>query len=111
MNNIYEAEKSEPETTFEHTIKQIKDTIKEIKYKHLKIIASTGTNLSAIISFDKNFDPLNMKKIFKATQFEPELTFENNINEIKANSLKSITSIDVNVSVTTLNKPICLLNI
>ena len=38
-------------------------------------------------------------------QFQPEPTFENAIYKIKANSLKNITSIDMNVSAITSNKP------
>ena len=38
-------------------------------------------------------------------KIEPEPTFEKSINEIKANHLKSIASIDMNVSAITSNKP------
>ena len=45
MNNSFEAEKFDPDPTFE-------DTINEIKDNHLKIIASAATNKPAITSFD-----------------------------------------------------------
>ena len=41
----------------------------------------------------------------KVEKFEPEPTFEKTINEIKTNYLKNITSIDMNVSAITLDKP------
>ena len=97
MNSIIEVEKFEPEPTFEKTINEIKDN-------HLKSIASFATNPSAIKSFHENFDPICIKNSFEAAKFEPEPTFEKTINEIKANSLKSITSIDMNVSAITSNK-------
>ena len=37
----------------------------------MKSIASTAMNLSAIKSFDKNFDPIFMKNSFDAKKFEP----------------------------------------
>ena len=46
-----------------------------------------------------------MNNIFEAATFKPEPTFEKTINDIKADNLKSITSIDMNVSAITLNKP------
>ena len=98
MNNSFEAEKFEPEPTFENTIN-------EIKYDHLESIASAATNPSDITSFGDNYDPLCINNIFEAAKFEPEPTFENTINEIKANHFKSITSIDMNVSAITSNKP------
>ena len=36
-----------------------------------------------------------MNIIIEVEMFEPEPTFENTINDIKANHLKSITSIDM----------------
>ena len=57
MNNIFEAEKFKPGPTFENNINEIKDN-------HLKIIAYAAMNLSAITSFDENFDPLRMNNIF-----------------------------------------------
>ena len=94
MNNSFEAETFEPEPTFENNINEIKDT-------RLKIIAFSATNPSNITSFDEIFDTLCMKNSFEAEKFEPEPTFDNTINEIKANDLKSITSIDINVSAIT----------
>ena len=81
----------EPEPTFENTINQI-------KYNHLKIIASSAKNLSDITSFDENFDQLSMNRIIEAEKFEPETTFENNINEIKDNNMKIIASAAMNLS-------------
>ena len=91
INNRFEAEKFEPDPTFENTINDINNN-------HLKIIASTSTNSSAIISFEEKFDPLCIKNIFEAKQFEPEPTFENTINEIKYKHLKSIVSTVTNSS-------------
>ena len=104
MNNIFEADKIELESIFEKTINDIKDD-------NLKIIAYASTNISAITSFDENFDLISMKNSFEAANFEPEQTFENTINEIKANHLKSITSINMDVSYITSNEPSRLLNI
>ena len=98
INNRFEAEKFEPELIFEKTINEIRDN-------HLKIIASAATNLSAITSFDGNFDPLCINNIFEAEHFQPEQIFENTVNDIKDNHLKSITSINMNVSDITSNKP------
>ena len=56
-------------------------------------------------SFDKNFDHLSMNNRFEAAKFEPDPTFEKTINEIKSNHLKSITSVDINISSITSNKP------
>ena len=61
-------------------------------------------NISFIPLFDDNIEPLSMNNIFEAETFELEPTFENNINEIKANHLKIIISIDMNVSAISLNK-------
>ena len=41
----------------------------------------------------------------EATKFGPEPTFENNIDKIKADHVKRITSLDVNISVITSKKP------
>ena len=97
MNNSFEAAKFEPGPTFENTINDIKDNL-------LIIIASASTNPSAIKLFDENFDPLYINNIFESAKFEPEPTFGNTINEIKANNLKNITSIDMNISAITSNK-------
>ena len=70
----------------------------DIKYSHLKSIASTATNPSDITSFDKNFDPLCINNSFESEIFKPEPTFEKIINEIKDNHLKSIASAATNPS-------------
>ena len=62
-------------------------------------------NVSATTSLDENFDTIRMKNRLKQQKFEPEPTFEKTINEIKASHLKSITSMDTNVSAITLKKP------
>ena len=80
----------EPEPTFQKTIN-------EIKYNHLKTIACAVMNLSAITSLENKFKHLSMNIIIEVAKFEPEPTFENTINDIKDNNLKSITSIDINV--------------
>ena len=90
MKIIIEVETFEPEPAFEKTIN-------EIKWNHMKSIASTVMNLSSIASFDYNFEQLSMKIRTEVVKFEPELTCENTINEIKSNHLKSTTSIDRNV--------------
>ena len=98
MNGSFELEKIKPEPTFENTINKIKDN-------NMKNITSAETNLSDITSFDDNFYSLSMKNSFEAEMFKPELTFEKTINEIKANNLKTITSIEMNVLAINLNKP------
>ena len=45
-----------------------------------------------------------MNNSFEAETFEPEPTFENSLSDIKADHLKNITSIEMNVSAITLNK-------
>ena len=80
----------ETEPTFQKTINEIKDN-------HLKTIASAVMNVSATTSFDNKFEQLSMNIISEESKFEPEPTFENTINDIKDNNLKSITSIDINV--------------
>ena len=104
MENKFEGGKFEHEPTFEITIN-------EIKHIHLKIINSTAVNSSAITSFDENFYSICINNSFKAEHFEPEPTLEKTINEIKANHLKSITSIYMNVSAINLKNPTHLLNI
>ena len=94
MNNIFEAATFEPETKFEKTIYDIKDN-------HLKSIASAAINPSDITYFDETFDPICIKNIFESAKFEPEPTFENTINEIKDNHIKSITSAAMNISAIT----------
>ena len=46
-----------------------------------------------------------MNDSFEAEKFDPEPTFENTINDIKANHMKSFNSIAMNVSSITSNKP------
>ena len=94
INNIFEAAKFEPEPKFENAINDIKDN-------NLKSIASAATNPSAIKYFDENFDPLCINNSFESEKIEPEPRFENTFNEIKANSFKSITSLDMNLSAIT----------
>ena len=62
-------------------------------------------NLSTIISFGDIFEQLSMNIIIESAKLEPETIFENTISDIKANHLKSITSINMNVSAITPNKP------
>ena len=97
MNNSFKASKVEPEPTFENTINEIKDN-------HMKSITSAAMNISAITSSDEKIDPLSMNNSFEAAKFEPEPTFENISNEITDNHLKSITSVDMNVSYITSKK-------
>ena len=91
MNISFEAEKFEPEPTFEKTINEIKDN-------HLKSIASFATNPSAITSFDENVYLVCINNSFEAEKFEPESIFEKTINEIKDNHPKSIASAAMNLS-------------
>ena len=57
-------------------------------------------NISKIpASFDNNFEQLIMNSRIESEKLEPEPTFENTINNIKDNHLKSITSIAMNLSV------------
>ena len=98
MNIRTEAEKFELRPTFENTINEIKDN-------HLKSIAPAAMNLSAITLTDKNLEQLSMNRIIEAAKFKPEPTFENTINEIKANHLKSLYSLDMNISTITYNEP------
>ena len=49
-------------------------------------------------SSDNNFGPLSMNSRIGLEKFEPVPKFENNINEIKDNHLKSITSAAMNLS-------------
>ena len=55
--------------------------------------------------FKYQFKHINMKSIFKVEKFKPETTFEKKINEIKADHMKIITSLDMDLSAITLNKP------
>ena len=56
MNRRIEVAKFEPGPTFEKTIN-------EIKHNHLKIIASTSINISAITSFNDNIEQLIINRI------------------------------------------------
>ena len=98
MNISLEAEKFEPEPTFEKTINEIKDN-------HLKIIAYATINISDTTLFDENIEQPIMNIRIEVETFEPETTCEKTIHDIKANNLKSITSIDMNVSDMTSNIP------
>ena len=51
--------------------------------------------------FENNFDQLSINNRFESAEFEPEPTFENTINDIKYNHLKSITSDAMNISAIT----------
>ena len=68
-------------------------------------------NVPDITSFEENFQQLSMNSRIEVAKFEPEPTFENTINEIKANDLKGITSLDMILSDITSNKVYFLLNI
>ena len=104
MNNSFEVSKFEPEPTFEKTIDDIKDN-------HLKSIASAATISLAITLFDNNFDPLCMKNSFGAETSKQKPTLEKTVNDIKSNNLKSITSIEINVSAITSKNPTRIMNI
>ena len=97
MNISSEAATSKPEPSFENTINYIKDN-------NLKIIASATTNPSDITSIEDYFDQLCINNRFESEKFEQEPTFEKTINDIKANHLKSITSIGINISAITSDK-------
>ena len=62
-------------------------------------------NLLAISSFDKGYEQLSMNRRIEVSKFESEPTFGKTMNENKANHFKIITSIDMNVSAITSNKP------
>ena len=55
-------------------------------------------NLSDITFLKDNFEQLSMISIIEASKFEPEPTFENTINDIKDNHLKSINSTSFTLS-------------
>ena len=55
--------------------------------------------------FYKNIADVSMNSIIEAAKFEPEPISEKTYNEIKANNLKIITTIDMNVSNITSNQP------
>ena len=62
-------------------------------------------NLSDITFLKDNFEQLSMISIIEASKFEPEPTFENTINDIKDNYMKTIASAAMNLSAITLEKP------
>ena len=70
----------------------------------MKIITSSAMNISAITSFEKNIEQLSVSIRNEVAKFEPEPTFEKTINDIRDHNLKSITSIDMNISDIILNK-------
>ena len=78
MKNRFEAAKFETDPKF-------KNTIIDIKYNHIKSIASTDMSLSDITSFDDYFKQLIMKRRVEVAKIEPETTFEKTINDIKDN--------------------------
>ena len=98
MNRINEVSNFEFETTFEKSII-------EIKHNHLKSIAYADIYLSVINSIDENIEQLSMNSKIEVAKFGPEPMFENTINNMKNTHLKFITSIDINVSPITFNKP------
>ena len=89
MKNRFEAAKFETDPKF-------KNTIIDIKYNHLKSIAFTTTNPSAIIIFDKKIDPICTNNSSEAEKLEPEPTFEKTIIDIEDNDLKSVVSAAIN---------------
>ena len=56
-------------------------------------------------SFDKKFENISMNSIIEAKKFKLETTFENNVDDIKANHLKIITSLEIKLSAITSKKP------
>ena len=62
-------------------------------------------NISSITYFDEKIDTICINNSFEAEKSEPEPIFENTINEIKSNHLESVTSIGMNVSAITSDKP------
>ena len=69
MNSRTEVEKFEPGTIFENTIN-------EIRYNHLKSIASAAMSLSDITFFNHNFEQICMNSSIELEKFEPEPTFK-----------------------------------
>ena len=59
MNSKIEVENFEPKPTFEKTINDIKNN-------HMKSMASSAMNLSAITSFDEKIDLLSTNNSFEA---------------------------------------------
>ena len=56
------------------------------------------------VSFDKKFENISMNSIIEAKKFKLETTFENNVDDIKANHLKIITSLEIKLSAITSKK-------
>ena len=56
-------------------------------------------------SFENNFEQINVNSIIEAKQFEPETAFERNIDKIKYDHVKIITSHEMNLLDITSNKP------
>ena len=52
-------------------------------------------------SFNNKFEQISINSIIEATKFKPETTFEKNIDDAKANNVKSRTSIGMNPSAIT----------
>ena len=48
-------------------------------------------------SFDKKFEQISLNIRVEDTKSKPETTFEKNIDEIKADHKKMITSLDMNI--------------
>ena len=94
MNRRNEIEKFEPGPSFEKFIN-------EIKHDNLKSIDSTAMNISYITSFANNFKQIIMNRGNEVSKFEPGPTYENTINEVKHNNLKSIVSAEFNLSAIT----------
>ena len=102
MNIITEVEKLEPGPTFENTINDIKYDINDIRDSHMKTIAFSTMNISAITLSENNFKQLSMNSIIEVEKFKPEPTFEKTINDIKYDCMKSIASSAMNLSAITL---------
>ena len=94
INSSIEVAKLKPEPTFAKTTN-------EIKYNHLKSIASTTMNLSAITLFVENIEQLIMNSSIEVSKLKPEPTFAKTTNYIKDNHLKSIASTTMNLSAIT----------
>ena len=55
------------------------------------------------VLFDNKFEQNPVNSIIEATKYEPETSFEKNFDGIKYDNVKSITSLDMNLSVITSN--------
>ena len=94
MSSSIELAKFKPGTTFEKTIIEIRDN-------SMKSIASASMNLSALTFFDENIERLSMNSRNEVAKFETGPTFENSINDIKHNHLKTTDSTSMNISAIT----------